>query len=196
MIRPFTSSGLQLVAFAATGFAAPASAQQVQTVTLLGLAERACVLSAPELGSGSIENFAVPSGSVYTVQELADPNTLTTRAARLTLNMAAMCNGVHRIVVTSENSGLWRQGAPSQPAGFGTGVPYRLTLSWAGENPYLDADASSRQAREWQLLVGRPNAGGIEMTFEIQAGATNAGIGAPMVAGAYSDVVTVSVEAQ
>lgn len=197
MIRSSINSGLSVVALAAaTGLAAPATAQQAQTVTLLGQADRVCTLSAPELGSGPIENFAVPSGGVYTVQELADPNTLTTRAASLTLNMAAMCNSVHRIVVTSENSGLWRQGAPSSAIGFGTAVPYRLDLSWADENPSMIADAATRQAREWQLLVGRPNAGGIEMTFEIQAGATNAGTGAPMVSGGYSDVVTVSVEAQ
>lgn len=165
-------------------------------MTLAATADRVCTLSTPELGSGPLENFAIPSGSVYAVQQLSDPNTLTTRAARLTLNMDAMCNSVHRLVITSENSGLWRQGTPTSPAGFGTAVPYRLGLSWANENPSLLADATVRQSREWLLLVGRPNAGVIEMQFEIDAGATNAGTGAPMVAGSYADVVTLTVESQ
>lgn len=159
-------------------------------------ADRFCTLSSPELGSGPLENFAVPSGSVYAVQQLADPNTLTTRAARLTLSMDAVCNSVHRLVVTSENSGLWRQGALTNPAGFGTAVPYSLGLNWAGENPNLLADATVRQNREWLLLIGRPNAGAITLEFEIDAGATNAGQGAPMVAGSYADVVTLTMESQ
>lgn len=178
------------------GLAAPAMAQQAQDVTLLGTADRICALSAPELGAGPLENFSVPSGSVYSVEQLADPTTLTTRAARLTLSMDAMCNGVHRLIITSENSGLWRQGAPTSPSGFGTGVPYRLNLAWADENPSLTADASIRQARQWLVLVGRPNAGAIELEFEIDAGATNAGTGAPMVAGSYADVLTLTVESQ
>ena len=195
MIHAPSFTALSVVALT-IGLAAPATAQQAQGVTLEGSADRLCVLSAPELGAGPLENFSVPTGNVYSVEQLADPNTLTTRAARMTLSMAAMCNGVHRLVVTSENSGLWRQGTPSSAVGFGTGVPYRLNLAWADENPSLNADASIRQARQWLVLVGRPNAGAIELEFEIDAGATNAGTGAPMVAGAYADVLTLTVESQ
>ena len=176
--------------------AAPAMAQQMQSVTLLGEADRVCTLSSPELGNGPIENFSVPSGGVYSVEQLADPTTLTTRAARINLTMAAMCNGVHRVVVRSENSGLWRQGITADAVGFGTAVPYSIDLSWADESPTLLADGSTRQLREWQILIGRPNAGDIEIDFSIQAGATNAGTGAPMVSGGYSDVVTLTVESQ
>ena len=197
MFRFPTSFALSVAALSAvTGLAAPSQAQQSQSITLLGESGRACTLTAPELGTGPLENFGVPSGSVYAVSELADPATLTTRAARLNLTMDAMCNGVHRLVVTSENSGLWRQGGPTTAVGFGTAVPYRIDLSWADENPSLLADASTRQLREWQVLVGRPNAGEIQLDFNIQAGATNAGTGAPMVAGGYSDVVTLTVESQ
>ena len=195
MTRSVFNIGLS-VAFVAAGLAAPAMAQQTQSVVLSATADRACTLSAPELGAGPIENFAIPSGGVYSVQQLADPNTLTTRAARLTLSMDAMCNGVHRLVISSQNSGLWRQGVPTNPSGFGTGVPYRLDLNWADANNSLLADASVRQARQWLILVGRANAGVIEMEFAIAAGATNAGTGAPMVAGGYADVVTLTVESQ
>ena len=195
MIHVPSITALSVVALT-IGLAAPAMAQQVQDVTLLGSADRLCALSAPELGVGPLENFSVPSGSVYSVEQLADPTTLTTRAARMTLSMDAMCNGVHRLIISSENSGLWRRGAPTSSSGFGTGVPYRLNLAWADENPSLTADASIRQAREWLILVGRPNAGTIELEFEIDAGATNAGTGAPMVAGSYADVLTLTVESQ
>lgn len=197
MRRSSLSAGLTVAAFAAaSGFAAPAAAQQSRTVTLLGQAGQACSLSTPTLGSGQLENFIVASGNVYAVQQLADPNTLTIRAARLSLSFDAMCNGVHRVVVTSENSGLWRSGAAASAPGFGTAVPYRVELNWADENDSLLADAASRQRREWQMLVGRPNAGELALEFQIVAGETNAGLGAPMIAGGYADVLTLTVESQ
>lgn len=183
---------------ASVGFTAPAAAQELQTVTLLANAESGCTLADPELATdGVLVNFVGPTGNVYRVQELADPATLTTRAAHLRLDMAAMCNSAHRVVVTSQNSGLWRTGpAPTVVGNFGTAVPYQLQISWADTNQTLVAQAVDRQERQWEILVGHPNVGALELDFNITAGQTNAGLGAPMVAGGYSDVVTVRVEPQ
>ena len=173
-----------------------ALAQDSQAVTLLASADRVCSISAPVIGTGPVENFVVPTGQVFVVQQLAETTTLTTRAASLTLNLDAMCNGLHQITVSSDGSGLWLVGEGSDAEGFGTAVPFNLVLDWADEVLPILADGNSQQARQWPLIVERPNAGSLELRFEIMAGATNAGQGAPLVAGVYSDVITLKLEAQ
>ncbi len=180
----------------ALGIAMPAAAQEVSTVTVVGSAEDQCVLGQPELGTGPVENFNSPSGAVFVVSQLTDPVTLTTRGAQLSLELEAMCNGPHRLTVASENAGLWRTGVSIGASGFGSAVPYRVQLGWAAENRNLIAEAASRQAVDWELLVGRPNAGDVLLDFIIDAGATNAGTGAPLLSGTYSDVLTVTVDSQ
>ena len=190
-----TSRSLGLL-IGALGIAMPAVAQETSTVTVVGAAEDQCVLGQPGLGAGPVENFNSPSGAVFVVSQLTDPLTLTTRAAQLSLELEAMCNGPHRLTVASENAGLWRTGVSIGAAGFGSAVPYRVQLAWAAENRSLIAEAASRQVVDWELLVGRPNAGDVLLDFIIDAGATKAGTGAPLLSGTYSDVLTVTVDSQ
>lgn len=176
--------------------AAPVAAQEQQTVTVVGEASQKCTLGQPTQGDGALTNFDTPSGSVFGITSLADPETLSTRAATITLSMAAMCNSLHRVIIASDNNGLWREGAGASPSGFGSAVPYEANLVWADQQYLLTAEASSRQTVEEQVLVGRPNTGALLIEFEINAGATNAGFGAPLLAGEYSDVLRVTLEAQ
>lgn len=180
----------------ALGIAMPAAAQESSEVTLVGVAEDQCILGQAELGDGALENFENPTGAVFIVAELTDPSTLTTRAADLSLKLNAMCNSPHRLIVSSQNDGLWRTEVTGTASGFGSAVPYRLGLTWADETRDLAATAASRQAVEWEMLVGRPATGDVQLNFSIDAGSTNAGLGAPLLSGSYSDVVTVTVESQ
>lgn len=187
-----------VAASVAAGFAAPAGAQQDADIALLANAPRGCVLGAPELSQAGVSvNFVAPSGMVYRIQELSDPATLTTRAARLRLNFDTMCNTAHRVVIISQNSGLWRNGQePVTFGSFGTAVPYQLQVAWADADTLLNVQAAGRQEREFTVNVGVPYAGELELDFQITAGQTNAGFGAPMVEGGYSDTLTVRVEPQ
>ena len=180
----------------ALGIAMPAAAQESSEVTLVGVAEDQCILGQAELGDGALENFENPTGAVFIVAELTDPSTLTTRAADLSLKLNAMCNSPHRLIISSQNDGLWRTEVTGTASGFGSAVPYRLGLTWADETRDLAATAASRQAVEWEMLVGRPATGDVQLNFSIDAGSTNAGLGAPLLSGSYSDVVTVTVESQ
>jgi hypothetical protein len=180
----------------ALGIAMPAAAQDIGTVTVTGTAEDQCILGQAEPGDGVIQNFDSPSGAVFVISELTDPATLTTRAAELSLALNAMCNSPHRLVVASENAGLWRTDVTTTSSGFGSAVPYRIDLGWADESRNLIAEAASRQEIEWEMLIGRPATGDVQLDFMIDAGATNAGTGAPLLSGAYSDVLTVTVESQ
>jgi hypothetical protein len=180
----------------ALGIAMPATAQESSEVKLVGVAKDLCFLGQAEPGDGPLENFENPTGAIFIVTELTDPLTLTTRAADLSLKMNAMCNTPHRLIVSSQNDGLWRTEVTAATSGFGSAVPYRLGLSWADETRDLAATAASRQAVEWELLIGRPATGNVQLDLSIGAGSTNAGLGAPLLSGSYSDVVTVTVESQ
>lgn len=192
----FHSPGTLVLLIGALGIALPAAAQESSEVTLIGVAEDQCFLGEAELSDGALQNFENPTGAVFVVAQLTDPSTLTTRAADLSLKLNAMCNTPHRLIVESQNDGLWRTEVTGATSGFGSAVPYRLGLTWADETREIAATAASRQAIEWEFLVGRPATGDVQLDFSIDAGATNAGLGAPLLAGSYSDVVTVTVESQ
>lgn len=161
-----------------------------------GQVELMCTLGQPSQGTGALNNFDTPSGTVFGISALTDPETLSTRAANITLTMDATCNGIHRVVIASDNNGLWRNGVGGAQSGFGSAVPYRANLVWADQEHPLTAEAADRQAVEQQMLVGRPITGEMLIEFSIGSGATNAGVGAPLLSGEYSDVLRITVESQ
>jgi hypothetical protein len=175
---------------------APAWAQDAQTVSILGEVDLMCTLGQPSQGTGALNNFDTPSGTVFGITHLTDPETLSTRAANITLTLDAMCNGIHRVVIASDNNGLWRNGAGAPQSGFGSAVPYTANLVWADQEYPLTAEAADRLAVEEQMLVGRPTTGEMLIEFSIGSGATNAGFGAPLLSGEYSDVLRITVESQ
>lgn len=195
---PTSIPGFAVLALVASnvGVATPALAQDQATVNVVGSAEQMCVVGLPSQGEGALTNFDTPSGTVFGITALADPETLSTRAATITLTMSAMCNSIHRVLIGSENNGLWRSGIGATPSGFASAVPYRANLVWAEQEYALTAEAASRQGVEEEILVGRPNVGALLIEFSISTGATNAGVGAPLLSGEYSDVLRITLESQ
>lgn len=194
--RALRIAGLTWAAVAAAGGVSTAAAQTSQTVEVIGSAEQRCVLGQPQQGTGALFNFDAPSGSVFRITRLADPESLSTRAAQVTLALTAMCNSSHRVVIGSDNNGLWRDSGGAAPSGFADAVPYTATLTWADQERPLTAEGIFRQGVEEEMRVDRPNTGAMAIQFRIDAGATNAGQDAPLLAGEYSDVLRVTVESQ
>lgn len=196
--RPVSSFGSTFVTVAVAalcGVASGARAQDQSTLTVTGEAERLCLLGELQPGERQITNFDTPSGSVLNVTQLADEDTLTTRAATVEIAFGVMCNGAHRVVLSSEENGLHRLDSGATP-GFGSAVPYRADLEWAEERAMLTADAAMRQPVDEELLIGRAAMGDLTLVIDIQAGATNAGTNTPLLSGQYSDVLTLTVEPQ
>ena len=188
---------LTVAALASTACVAmPAAAQDSRAVAVEGEAEQFCTLGNPTQSTGALVNFDTPSGTIFAVTNLTEMDTLTTLAANITLASESMCNGIHRIAVASDNNGLWRTGGSIAPAGFASAVPYQANIVWADQEYLITADAGSRRAIEEEFLIGRPAAGNLLIEFSINAGATNAGVGAPLLAGEYSDVLRITVEPQ
>ena len=189
---PIRYFGLGLAILAVAPALGGVARAQEQSVVVTGEAERLCLLGPIALGGGVMTNIDTLAGSVLTVSQLADPQTMRTRAAAVTLTADIMCNTSHLVTLSSENSGLFRtQSAPSN--GFGHAVPYQIQLSWVDEEATLAATAASRQRVETPIVLDRPHAGDLTINFSIQAGATNAGSGYPLLAGEYSDVLRLTV---
>ncbi len=163
-----------------------------------GLVPQLCAVEEPTLGAGNLVNFRTLSGNSLEVDQLTDPVTLSTRAASVEVSFPAVCNFAHRVVLESQNNGLWRSelGLTPAPNGFSDGVPYTATLIWGPVINTFEADATSRQVRDSVRNIDRPVIGQLLLRLEIQPGATNLQSNAPLVSGVYRDTLRLTVEPQ
>ena len=191
------------VLFAALGLAlwwsGAASAQATPLdFTVDGSAPRVCAVQNPVLAPGALINFRGLSGNALQIDQLADSRTFATLSAAADVSFAAVCNYPHRIILESQNNGLWRGGAigSAVPTGFADGVPYTASLTWGPVSNSFFVDATSRRISHLSTAVGQPTAGEIKIHLAIQAGASNLTANAPLIAGIYSDTLRVTVEPQ
>ena len=201
--------GRALILFAGLGLSAAAgpvlaqpTAQTQSAVTreydVEGNAPGFCAVGAPTLSQTSpTSNVRNVAGGVVTIDTLADPTTLTTRSAQFGVQVEAVCNQAHRLTITSENNGLWRDPvAGVVPAAFAGAIPYRATMAWAGDETQLTADAESRREQSQIALVAQPNIGNVVIDIAIEQGATNKATNTPLLAGTYRDTLRVTIEPQ
>lgn len=183
-----------LFAIALLGTTVAAHAQNIDTgqgrLEIAGQAPPACVLNAPTASGGQNATFAstgANSGEIRIV-EFGDPVTAQPRAATINLSLPVICNAPHRLTVTSANGGMLRDGGNSRnrPAnGFGEFVGYRIDASWAGQS----ASVLTNQNNTLLIASAQGGAGDMGLTFAVPPG------GGPLVAGRYSDTVTVQFQA-
>jgi hypothetical protein len=186
-----------LVLFAAWGERAFAQqAPQPAVIDVTGAADELCALAAPQVNIGGASNIGSVSGSTVTIAELSDDQTLSSKATDFDVSFAAMCNFDHKVTISSDRGGLWLQGATTAPSGFANAVPYQADFTWAGETGALSVNAASEGEIDRPLIVNKPAFGDIVIHFHVDQGATNAGSGAPLVAGVYEDILRVTLGAQ
>jgi hypothetical protein len=182
----------------AGAFPAGAEEPDVAPFEVVGQAPQVCALGRPALTSGQNLNFRSLNGSLLTIDTLTEGATLATRPAHVTVGFDAVCNYPHRVVLESENNGLWRASAFSglTPDGFADGVPYTATLEWGLSNGRLEADATSRDRQDLSVAVDQATAGGLAIQLNIEPGASNLRRGSPLLAGTYQDTLRITVEPQ
>ena len=169
-----------------------------RSVAVKANAPQVCAVQAPQLGPGAQINFRGLNGSTLQIDHLVDPATLSTSAASIEIGLEAVCNYPHRILLETQNNGLWQTSERplAAPPGFGHAVPYTATIAWGLENLRLEADATIRRIAGDSVLVGHPASGTIMLRLEIQPGASNERQNAPLMAGYYGDTLRVTVEPQ
>lgn len=165
---------------------------------VIGSSPELCQLGEPRISGGQpAVNVKTIIGRVLEIQELTDPKTLSTEGASVELAFDAFCNYPHRVTLSSENNGLFRQVAGgTPPLGFANAVPYRAELRWDDDSLLLDADALNRREARQDLSTSDPTSGPLLLRLRIIAGATNITTQAPLLAGEYRDTITITVGPQ
>lgn len=191
-----------LLALAATALAlsaAPALAQSataVRTMPVTGNAPQVCAMQRGAVQPGGLVNINGIDGDTLRILQLTDSQTLAARAASATISFAAVCNFPHRVRIESSNNGLWPTDGRISSASpdFASAVPYQAQLQWGVANGALSADVTVRQIaiRSWD--VNQPTAGDLQLRIEIQQGASNVEVNAPVLAGAYADTLRIFLE--
>jgi len=162
---------------------------------VIGRVPQLCILGAPEISStGGSVNVLSLSSNLLRIEQLTNPETLSTEATRAEVALPAVCNASHRVSVSSRNNGLWRGTASEDaPDGFASAVPYRATVEWGDERVTLLANAEMRVESNAQLSSSA-EAGRLLLVLDILPGETNTLQQAPLVAGIYTDTLTITVE--
>jgi hypothetical protein len=184
---------LSLVAFALFA-SAPALAQStdtgLQSLDIAAIANPACLMRGPSATAGVNARFQTVSASTGEIQivELVNPQTAQPRATSISIAMPVICNSAHRLSIVSRNGGLKRVSANERNqsgGGFADFLPYALNANWAGQSLSQSSEVRSG------ININAANAGAGNMTigFSVSAGNT------PLVAGAYTDSLTIEFRA-
>lgn len=176
---------------------ADSSANQV--ITISGSAPNVCTLGNPAQQAVT-GNIAV-SGSNVTITGLFNTNDATLAAGSVTLRFAGMCNYAHNIQLRSANGYLYNTTGSLPPLGgeFVRRVGYAADYSWAGQtrtgaisdqtSTTTAGSAGGNPQTSTALAIGGANAGDLDVKLNFAAN-TN-----PVVAGNYSDTLTVRIGA-
>lgn len=178
--------------------AAPALAQQSRTFEVTGSAPQVCAVAQPRLTTASMINIRNLTGDSLQIDRLVDPRTLSTNGASAEVSFDAVCTVPHRIVLESRGNGLWRNDASGsgRSTGFADGVPYSAEISWGGVRERFEATAVSRGRNSRTTDVADATVGEMKLALSIQPGASNGALNAPLLAGVYSDTLTITLEPQ
>jgi hypothetical protein len=186
-----------VVLVAALLAAAMSHASAAATYLVQGSVPQLCSMQLPRLLSDRAPiNVTDLTGNSIAITQLTDPTTMATKATQFDVGFDAVCNYAHRLVVESQNNGLWRDALTGPAPGFADAVPYTAVITWGDTTTTFRADAEVKQIANVTVPVNKPTEGQIELQFEIRAGAANGDSFAPMLAGRYSDIIRVTVEPQ
>lgn len=182
-----------------TAFAAPAYAQTVQSVDIVGTAERFCTLPTSwtfvsGFNGGSSAQF---SGTTWTI----DPQLIATTEGKpvsggevaIRVRGSARCNTTHRITLQSANGGLEHgsSSAGSAPSGFLRTRRMQYQANWRDTTNGIIGwvPAAPGASIDYDYTVAPPG----DRDFDVRMGLLRDPSASPMLAGAYRDTLTVSI---
>ena len=172
------------------------TAPNVRSFPVVGNAPEVCALEQGAIQPGQLVNFNGLDGDTLQILQLVDTQTLAARPARAQLTFSAVCNFPHRVRIESQNNGLWPTDGRliSDAPGFATALPYQASVQWGPTNGRLEADAKVRRLVEERINVDVPTAGEFKLLLELDAGASNTQVNAPVLAGVYGDTLRIFLE--
>ncbi|MBI1405002.1 MAG: hypothetical protein GC145_02625 [Caulobacter sp.] len=196
-----------LAAVTALGLAAAATAASAQeSVTLAGSAEKVCTLpdSWAFVSGAAGASGSQFSGTTWTIPEsafaAADSTAVIGSEYAIRIRGAGFCNTSHTISLTSSNGGL-TTGSPAAaaPAGFSKRRVIKYQAYWSngsggntGPNVTLNASTPNQQTVGTYTVSGALPPPG-NRNFDIRLGMARGALSGPLLAGDYSDTVTVTL---
>ena len=165
-------------------------------MAVTGTAPQVCTIDNGRFRTGELVNFVGADSDTLRIIELVDPTLLSVQSASADIAFAAVCNFPHRIRLESQDNGLWPVNGPvsADNADFATALPYSAGFVWADRTQTLEMDAKIRQSRVVVADIDEPAAGEVVISVNVDAGASNTRIGAPLLAGAYVDNLRIFLE--
>jgi len=187
---------LPLAPAAAQGVPAGQSAPVSKDLGVTGRAPEVCSLGNGRFKVSELDNFVDTAGDTLRVVQLLDPQNLSVRSARATIAVEAVCNFPHRMVLESQENGLFPIGGPftAERGDFASALPYAATMEWGEQSRVLELNAKLRRPSAVETYVDQAAAGELVIHLELDAGASNTVYGAPVLAGAYGDTLRITLE--
>jgi hypothetical protein len=183
--------GILLISFIAC--ASPALAQDGQSaneaVRVFAEAQPGCVVRDVAAINTANATFASngSAGGTITISQLVDPQTAEPRSSSIDLSLPVVCNSAHRVVISSTQGGLLRQGGRRgnilNPDGFGDLLPYTINVDW-GE---LQLAAASTESTDL-IIDDEARQGELRLRVSTDQG------GGALTAGRYDDTITIRFE--
>ncbi|MBV9044020.1 MAG: hypothetical protein JO348_07115 [Alphaproteobacteria bacterium] len=145
---------------------------------------KVCRLGQVKVSSSQNATFdANAEGGAIALNTLADRNTARALPATISVTFDSVCNQTLYIRLVSAKGGLTPDEGTSASGGFANRVDYTASLDWGTGQTNLSTSGGS-DANSGVLLSGAQS-GPVTLNITIPPGAQ------PLVAGAYSDVLTV-----
>ena len=145
-----------------------------------------CLLAAPVSNGGGV-NAQFQSGtednSQVLITSLANEESGVLNPASITLDFNGTCNFAHSVILTSSSGGLRNEIADINSGGFTSVGIYAATMNWNGLSESLTLNGQEGAFATLSQISA--NSGVLTLSVDIPGG------GSPLVAGTYSDVLTI-----
>jgi hypothetical protein len=159
-----------------------------------GIAPPLCSFTAlpTELAS---DNMGLAAGGTNKIQidTLIDPSSSLLNRASIQIEIIGTCNQTHYVSVMTKNGGLALDGSTAALGGaFGSHVNYRAQVNWAGQSVEMSTDGAPGKKTP-TTVVGGANHGPLSLRIVIDDLDNDMAI--PLIAGTYTDIITIQVGA-
>lgn len=143
-----------------------------------------CRLGGVTITDGENATFSAgDQGGAITLSALADRNTARALPASISVTFQGVCNEPQSIRLVSSGGGLTQDQGAQSGGGFLNRVDYTATLGWGAGQTTLSTDGTAHGSATVLSIGAR--SGAVTLVISIPAGSQ------PLVAGNYSDVLTV-----
>jgi hypothetical protein len=149
--------------------------------------------SAPRVVTAN--NMTMSSGNDAThlnISTMFEAATATLKPAAITLALRGVCNVPHQLSLSTAIGVMRAANQREAQTIFVDQVRYRATAQWGPQSLTLIADGSG--PKRVDLVVGHAEAG--DLQIEIKVDGSENDLTAPVIAGTYSDVITLNIAAR